>query len=211
MSATTTHYASQPHEECQQVYRPKSTLAWCGFVLLNLMIVFHLFAIIAAPVSVSPSSGVEQGLWETLSPYVQLFYLNNGYHFFAPNPEGSNSVRYIVEKDDGTIVEGKFPNKQIWPRLLYHRYFMLSETLGQMEEPYAELMTRDFARQLCREYEGDRITLQLEWHDLARRERILAGGTLYDQDLYEVTPLGTFTWNELSKSSKENVANTDVE
>ncbi|MCA8986292.1 MAG: hypothetical protein KDA78_01535 [Planctomycetaceae bacterium] len=181
-----------------------------GFVILNCWIIFHLFGIIAAPVSISPSSNLERGIWETLSPYIQLLYQNNGFHFFAPNPEGSNSVRYIVEHDDGTKTEGKFPNREIWPRLLYHRYFMLSENLGQMDPELQPIMARDFARQLCREHQGEKITLQLEWHELARRERILAGGSLYDEDLYVITPLGTFTWEELTNPSNEDVTTTAV-
>ena len=193
-----------------EVYRPQGLWPKVGFVVLNLWIVLHILAIIAAPVSVSPSSSVERGLWRTLAPYLQVLYQNNGFHFFAPNPEGSNSIRYVLEYEDGTLERGKFPNKQIKPRLLYHRYFMLSENLGQMNGELREIMIRDFARQLCRDAGAERITLLLEWHELALRERIMAGGSLYDEDLYEVTPLGTFTWDELSKSSKENVATTSA-
>ncbi|MCG6157896.1 hypothetical protein [Rubinisphaera margarita] len=203
--------AMQPASSASEVKPRRRGWSLAGFVLLNLWIVFHLLAIVSAPLSVSPSSNLERGLWMTMSPYVQILYQNNGFHFFAPNPEGSNSVRYVLEFEDGRTLEGKFPNRDISPRLLYHRYFMLSETLGALGGEARERMVRDFARQLCRDYGAERATLFLEWHELARRERILAGGSLFDDDLYQVTPLGTFTWDELSKSSNANVATTSAE
>ncbi len=182
-----------------------------GFYGLNVLILFHLVAVCASPMSVQPSSRIQQNLWWVCSPYVQMLYQNNGFHFFAPNPEGSFSVLYEVEQADGSVKEGKFPNRQISPRLLYHRHFMLSEYLGALEGADRERMTRAFARRLCEKHKGEKISVSLQWHDLALRERILAGGTLYDQDLYQVTPLGTYTWDELSALPAEQASITSVE
>lgn len=190
---------------------PRSWKRRLAFYALNLVLFLHLVAVCAAPMSVQPSSRLQQNLWLVMSPYVQLLYQNNGFHFFAPNPEGAYSVLYTVELADGSTQDGKFPNRQIFPRLLYHRHFMLSEFLGSLEGREQEQLTRDFARRLCEKYGAEKVSISLQWHDLALRERILAGGTLYDEDLYQVTPLGTFTWDELSASADENSSVTSAE
>jgi len=182
-----------------------------GFFLLNLWLIFHMVAVCASPLSVSPSSPLEQTLWESLSPYIQALYQNNGFHFFAPNPEGCNIVQYTLYYEDGSSEQGQFPHRGIWPRLLYHRHLMLSEYLGAMEGEHREMMIHDFARQVCKSHHAQKISISLLWHDLALRERILAGGTLFDDDLYQETPLGTFTWDELSTSSSKSSAVTAAE
>jgi len=175
-----------------------------GFYALNAAIMFHLIAICAAPVSVSPASELEQSLWVSVSPYVQLLYQNNGFHFFAPNPEGAHTVIYTVAYEDGSTEQGKFPHRKIWPRLLYHRHLMLSESLASMEGERRERMIRDFAYQVCKDHEAQQVTLSLLRHEIAFRERIIAGGSLFDEDLYQEIPLGTFTWADLSATSSEN-------
>lgn len=56
--------------------------------------------------------------------------MGHGYRFFAPNPGDSHLVQYKVTKNDGTQIKGVFPDREnAWPRLLYHRWFMLSETI----------------------------------------------------------------------------------
>ncbi|NIO41435.1 MAG: hypothetical protein GTO41_15415, partial [Burkholderiales bacterium] len=56
-------------------------------------------------------------------------FLDHGYRFFAPEPGPGHLVRYEVTTSDGAGAAGQFPDRdRIWPRLLYHRWFMLSET-----------------------------------------------------------------------------------
>jgi hypothetical protein len=64
-------------------------------------------------------------------------YLDHGYFFFAPNPGPSFLVKYKVEFADGRDpVEGVFPNlEEQTPRLLYHRYFMVSTALNNSYAP----------------------------------------------------------------------------
>ena len=56
-------------------------------------------------------------------------FLNHGYAFFAPNPGSSFLLRAHLEFDDGRepLVVNLPDADQRTPRLLYHRYFMLSE------------------------------------------------------------------------------------
>ena len=67
---------------------------------------------------------------KTVAPLHRGLFMGHGYRFFAPNPGDSHLVQYKITKSDGTQVEGKFPDRDaVWPRLLYHRWFMLSETI----------------------------------------------------------------------------------
>lgn len=92
----------------------------------------HLSALVAAPMAgPPPASDLSRSVASKLEWYIRPLFLGHGYRFFAPNPGPSHRVRYEVVRDDGTIVEGVFPNlDDQWPRLLYHRMFMISETVN---------------------------------------------------------------------------------
>jgi hypothetical protein len=65
-----------------------------------------------------------------VSPVHRALFLGHGYRFFAPNPGPSHLVQYKITRADGTQLESVFPDRDtIKPRLLYHRWFMLSETV----------------------------------------------------------------------------------
>lgn len=109
--------------------------------LVSLFIVVHLTAVFISPfafISSSPGSvsPVAAAVAGQLSGYSDLAFLNHGYAFFAPNPGPSHLVRYRLEFDDERpALEGRFPDRQQhWPRLLYHRHFMLSEQLHSDSE-----------------------------------------------------------------------------
>lgn len=74
-------------------------------------------------------------------PYLQLFSLNNGYRFFAPDPGPGHLIRYELLDDSDNIVEsGQFPDRdKHWPRLMYHRNFMISEMAFQLASAVPEL------------------------------------------------------------------------
>lgn len=88
----------------------------------------------------------------TTGPYVDFMYLSHGYSFFAPNPGPSHLLECELipnsnAADRGESIETNRPvfvdanrsvspksswrvfpdRKSDWPRLLYHRHFMLSE------------------------------------------------------------------------------------
>lgn len=87
-------------------------------------------------------------------PYSDFMYLSHGYSFFAPNPGPSHLLEceMVIRENEATPIRSQqksmsaplprekvrdvsqksswyiFPDrKQDWPRLLYHRQFMLSE------------------------------------------------------------------------------------
>lgn len=108
---------------------------WIKLVISGL-IAFHLTAVFWAPFAFAcnvggSSSPLADPIGRLLHPYMAAMYLDHGYFFFAPNPGPSHLVRYKVEFADGRPpVEGMFPNRaEQQPRLMYHRHFMLAESL----------------------------------------------------------------------------------
>ena len=92
----------------------------------------HLTALVAAPMAgPPPASDLSRSVASNLEWYIRPLFLGHGYRFFAPNPGPSHRIRYEVVQDDGTVIDGFFPNlDDQWPRLLYHRMFMISETVN---------------------------------------------------------------------------------
>ena len=111
--------------------------------VVSLLVLLHLTAVFWAPftfacrVGADSSSPFADGLMPYLRPYIAMMYLDHGYFFFAPNPGPSFLVKYKVEYSDGRpAVEGVFPNlSEQRPRLLYHRYFMVSTALNNSFAP----------------------------------------------------------------------------
>ncbi|MFO0892598.1 MAG: hypothetical protein U0790_26080 [Isosphaeraceae bacterium] len=153
---------------------------------------FHLAAIIIAPAAVGPSSELVHSAWDLFQPYIQILYLNHGYHFFAPEPQESTLVAYEAERPDGTVVRGRLPDRATTPRLLYHRYFMLTEHMNDAPEELAGLWHRSYAEQIGRETGASEVRLIKQTHLLSSMERIREGGRLDDPESFEDEPLGDF-------------------
>ena len=102
--------------------------AWAK-ALASLLIGFHLLAVLMAPLTMfAPSEALTVPVRNAVAPYQHATYLDHGYQFFAPDPGPSHFVQYIVITQDGERIEGRFPDRdKHWPRLHYHRWFMLSE------------------------------------------------------------------------------------
>jgi len=197
--------------------------------IVSACLIFHLFAVFAAPCASPPPSsyawswlaGRTQGRDGILMPYLRACYLNHGYRFFAPNPGPSHLIRYEIDVQGGGRIEGQFPDpaKQ-WPRLLYHRMFMVSETLFNLDDPVrepsppgqrADFALREFhsqracadalihsvARHLLSKHKGQRIRLYLRTHEIPFPADVLAGQKLNDSRLYHERLLGEFSEDEL--------------
>jgi hypothetical protein len=103
---------------------------------------FHIAAVFVAPFAFASNSGptpspLADALFKVFRPYLGALFLDHGYFFFAPNPGPSHLVDYKVEFDDGRPPRaGRFPDLATErPRLLYHRHFMLSESLSNRFVP----------------------------------------------------------------------------
>ena len=123
---------------------------------------------------------------------MEILYLNHGFHFFAPEPEESTLLSYEAERPDGTVIRGRIPDPAVSPRLLYHRYFMLTEHMRNAPEDLQDLWHRSYAAQIGRQYGASRVSLVRQTHLLSTRERIREGGRLSDPESYEDHPLGDF-------------------
>jgi hypothetical protein len=159
---------------------------------LNVWIVFHVAAIIIAPAAVSPASDLVEAGWSVFQPYLQVLDLNHGYHFFAPEPEDSTLLAFEATRSDGTVVRGRIPNREIVPRLLYHRHFMLTEQMKDAPAALQQEWVGSYAEHLCRKYGADRVKLTGQIHHLPTTEMVRQGVRLDDPLSFEDEELGVF-------------------
>jgi hypothetical protein len=159
---------------------------------VNAWLIFHISAIIIAPASVAPSSELVQAAWGVFAPYLQLLYLNHGYHFFAPEPAESTLLAFAAQRPDGSIARGRIPSPSMKPRLLYHRHFMLTEHMRDAPEPIQKEWINSYAEHLCRKYGAVRVSLMGQIHNLATPEMVRGGTRLDDASSYENEDFGVF-------------------
>jgi hypothetical protein len=118
--------------------RPQSGLSFIWKLVISLLVSLHVIAVFVGPWATPPHSELARTIARGYGPYLGAAFLNNGYRFFAPEPGPGHLVHYQIVTRDGQQIDGSFPDKKAqWPRLLYHRYFMLSEFLNSISEPAA--------------------------------------------------------------------------
>lgn len=176
-------------------------------LVVSLALLFYCSAVIIAPLSgPPPASELSQVLLQPFRPLLGALYLGHGYRFFAPDPGPGHSIRWTVTMPDGSTRSGKTPDAESdWPRLLYHRRFMVAEKVSVLvPPPFAPADAREAARRdwlplvkatatnLLRSTGGNRVKLELVEHYLPGPEETVAGTS--GEDL--VTPLGTFARRE---------------
>jgi len=102
-------------------------------VVVSIALLFYLTVVLLGPLS-NPvgSEFLTRPMAEVVSPAHRALFLGHGYRFFAPDPGPGHLVVYKMVDDAGNETSGQFPDREkIWPRLMYHRWFMLSETIFQ--------------------------------------------------------------------------------
>jgi len=101
--------------------------------VIGAAVLVHMVAVAITPLHYASRNGPNTSplldvIELPLRPYTQAAFLNHGYAFFSPEPGSSRLIRYRLTLPGGEKIEKRFPDiKRHWPRLLYHRYFMLSE------------------------------------------------------------------------------------
>jgi hypothetical protein len=131
-------------------------------IALTVFILWHFTGVFLAALCVNATSKLVLGVAQhpPMQWYLDALYMNQGHSFFAPDVGPSHMIRYqLLDQSGHEIEHGDFPSrKEHWPRLLYHRYFMLAD---QSEVPFDDKPTRDlwqrkyleaFGRQLLREH-----------------------------------------------------------
>ena len=110
-------------------------------LLISILIIGHLLALGLPPLSVQTRGVIGQSpsvstALELFEPYSQALYIDRGYAFFAPDPGPSHLIQVAFTGPDGNFRERMYPDRNVqWPRLLYHRHFMLSEFMHEVYQP----------------------------------------------------------------------------
>ena len=110
--------------------------SWQRF-LLSIGITGYLLIVLLGPLSNPIASNNLTGpLSQMVAPVHQSLFLGHGYRFFGPDPSPSHIVEFRIAQANEESITGKFPDREKhWPRLLYHRWFMLSETIYEDRAP----------------------------------------------------------------------------
>lgn len=171
----------------------------------SVAIAVYLAAVVAPPLAgPPPASLLAERIMQPLRPLVGALYLGHGYRFFAPNPGPGHSIRWTVTMPDGSTRSGSIPDRDgDWPRLLYHRRFMVAEKLDALvpsPDAPAEVsrrakaswlpLVKGVAGNLLRHTGGTSVTLERVEHYLPDPAEVTAGTGGADV----VTPLGSYAW-----------------
>lgn len=204
---------------------PASPNRWSPAARLaaSVPIVAYLAAVVLPPLAgPPPASELANRLLQPWRPLVGALYLGHGYRFFAPDPGPGHSIRWMVERADGTRLSGSLPDREAdRPRLLYHRRFMIAEKIAPLVPPAdapAEVrrdaraawlpLVKGVAGELLERHAGVRVELALVEHYLPGPEELIAveegrAGERSPADDGQapdmadiVTPLGTFALAE---------------
>ena len=174
-------------------------------LLASLLILLYLAAVLLPPLAgPPPASELASVMLQPFRPLVGSLSLSHGYRFFAPNPGPGHSIRWTITTADGGQATGIIPDaERDWPRLLYHRRFMIPEKLAAfvpLPEAPAELrqeairdwqpLVEDIATRLLARYGGSEVSLDLIEHYLPDTFEVREGRG--GDDL--VMPLGRYRW-----------------
>ena len=125
-------------------------------IVVLVLLMLYLSMVVLAPLTIPVGAPyLTVPVAERIAPAQQALYLNHGYRFFAPNPGPSHIMVYEIETADGEQIKGHFPDRDnTSPRLLYHRWFMLSESMyrefsGLEEKPRIDQLIREFEDEIA--------------------------------------------------------------
>jgi hypothetical protein len=156
---------------------------------ISILVIGHLLAVLLPPLSFQARGplGLSPSVATLLAPvegYGQFLYIDRGYAFFAPDPGPSHLIQAAITDSSGQRIEQMYPDReQQWPRLLYHRHFMLSEFMDEIYQPpgppqelieldreEAELWVRSRARyEHVRQSVVEHLKAENPGHDIAIR------------------------------------------
>jgi hypothetical protein len=187
--------SAPPREEGARGRRPGRIPLWLR-AALSLFIVWHFTAVFLAALSAPPSSQLvyriaQQGLMQW---YLDALYMNQQHSFFAPDVGPGNIIRYELFDQSGQLMEkGNLPDrKEHWPRLRYHRHFMLADQADylsandQYRKQWQRAFLEGFARHLLRVHEdAASVRVQRVAHWPIPRTLALEGRKIDDQQGYD--------------------------
>jgi hypothetical protein len=172
-------------------------------MVVSLGLLGYFAAVIVPPLAgPPPASELAGAALQPLRPLVGGLFLGHGYRFFAPDPGPGHSIQWTMQLADGSTLKGSIPDRDAdWPRLLYHRRFMISEKIAAVVPPPDapdevrqrsrgdwQPLVKDVAGQLLSRHGGSQVTLHMTEHYLPTPEEVIRG----EQGEDVVTPLGTY-------------------
>jgi hypothetical protein len=178
-------------------------------IAISALVAYHLLAVfMGAWIGSPPTSPLADAVARPFRAYISVADLNHGYRFFAPNPGPSHLFCYRLTFSDGTNREGCFPDRQEhWPRLFYHRHFMLAENLNMLRpnSPLMELSSDEseqalrgfraladsYAEELLRKSDATHIDWEFVRHYQPPPDDVLAGRALSHKEYYETLERGS--------------------
>ena len=205
---------NSPERESSRSQREGARPATFLRVLISILLVWHLAAVFLAPLSVFPSSRLVGYISQdtVMQWYLDVLYLNHGYHFFAPDPGPGHLIRYeLLDARGGVLEQSEFPNrKEQWPRLWYHRHFMLADQAGLPKEDEQEAAAwqrkylESYARHLLRTNEdAQSVRLRRIAHHPLPPQLALEGRKLNDPEGYQTLMEVTQRRSDLGPSASD--------
>jgi len=194
---------------------PGRTWSLRARMIASALLLFQVCAVLYGPLSMPPTITTD-ALRPVFRPYNGATYQGNSYKFFSPDPGPSHLIRYELVNDKGEKTTGTFPDrKEEWPRLFYHRHFMLTEHLNQAMAPPAPddppppadwtaiktppeqlRLAQSYANHLMHKYNATSATLWLVRHSIPTPDQAIKGMKLTDPTLYRERRLGSFALNQ---------------
>jgi len=98
---------------------------------ISVALIVYLGVLLLGPLTNPVSSEHLTGpLARAVAPVHRVLFQGHGYRFFAPEPGPGHFVECRFKMKDGSEAISRFPDRKAHqPRLLYHRWFMLAETI----------------------------------------------------------------------------------
>ena len=99
--------------------------------IISLLLLSYLGILLLGPLSNPIASEHLTGpLARAVAPVHRTLFQGHGYRFFAPEPGPGHFIECRFKMMNGAESISRFPDRDVHqPRLLYHRWFMLAETL----------------------------------------------------------------------------------
>ena len=99
--------------------------------IISLLLLGYLGVLLLGPLSNPIASEYLTGpMARAVAPVHRVLFQGHGYRFFAPEPGPGHFVECRFTMKDGSESVSRFPDRAVHrPRLMYHRWFMLAETI----------------------------------------------------------------------------------
>lgn len=186
-----------------------------GFLAINALLIWHVFAIAISPSAMPPASPLLADACNIARPYNQALFLNHGYHYFAPNPGASSLLEFETAMGDDVPQLELIPNSDSYfPRLRYHRFFMLAENVWSFGSEARREFIEAYARHFAEKMDTKSISVIAVSHDPAPMRRIIAGGDLRHPTSYLREPVAEFQFSEDGSTMRKSffdLSETEVE